>query len=75
MEELMKRTKLELVSHVQNLESENDRLTSERNAAIMALERWKKVNDIGEPDDDVEKMTLDCIKRIMRITDKVRTRF
>lgn len=69
-----KRTKSELKSHIANLEKENERLTSERDAAIYTLDRWKTIQCI-KSDDDLEKMALDCVKQIMKITDKVRTRF
>lgn len=69
-----KRTKAQLLSYIDSLEKENDRLTNERNAASNALENWKRVNQLTSYD-DLDDMTIKVIKQIMKITDKVRTRF
>jgi hypothetical protein len=71
---LQKKTKDQLIEYIKGLEKENKRLTDERDSANHALDRWKTIQCI-KTDDDLEKMALDCVKMVMKITDKVRTRF
>lgn len=66
-------TKDKLISLIKGLETENDRLTKERNNSINALANWKRLNDL-DVDDGLDEMTIKIIKQIMKITDKVRTR-
>lgn len=72
MEGLMKRNKTQLIDHIKNLEIEIERLTRERNAAISALDRWKTIQCL-KSEDSIDKMTIDCVKQLMKIVDKVRT--
>jgi hypothetical protein len=68
------RTKEQLISQIVNLESENSRLTDERNTAVRQLANWKQLNAIST-DDDLEALTIKAMKAIMKMSDKVRTRF
>jgi uncharacterized protein YlxW (UPF0749 family) len=69
-----KRTKEELLKYINSLEKENDRLTNERNTATNALENWKRANQLTSLD-DLDDTTIKCIKLIMKMSDKVRSRF
>lgn len=68
------KTKDQLIAHISNLEKENDRLTDERNTAVRQLANWKQINSITD-EDDLEALTIKAVKIIMKMSDKVRTRF
>ena len=69
-----KRTKAELLDYITSLEKENERLTNERNASANQLENWKRVQGLTGVD-DLDASLIAAIKSLMKIADKVRTRF
>ncbi len=69
-----KRTKKQLIDYIKSLEKENERLTNERNASANQLENWKRVQGITQVD-ELDAHLISAIKSLMKMADKVRTRF